>query len=102
MTQRFLEEVKKIPEIEVYGSDRRGPVVTLNIKGIDSGDLAAYLDEEHRILVRGGLHCAPKIHEVIGNGENGGVRFSFGFFNTDEEVEYAIKVLKEIVAENNN
>lgn len=102
LTQRFLEEVKKIPEIEVYGSDRRGPVVTLNIKGIDSGDLAAYLDEEHRILVRGGLHCAPKIHEVIGNGENGGVRFSFGFFNTDEEFEYAIKVLKEIVAENNN
>lgn len=102
LTQRFLEEVKKIPEIEVYGSDRRGPVVTLNIKGIDSGDLAAYLDEEYGILVRGGLHCAPKIYEAIGNGENGGVRFSFGFFNTDEEVEYAIKVLKEIVAENNN
>ena len=86
LTQRFLAELKKIPEIEVYGSDRRGPVVTLNIKGIDSGDLAAYLAEEYGILVRGGLHCAPKIHETIGNGENGGVRFSFGFFNTDEEI----------------
>lgn len=102
LTQRFLTELKKIPEIEIYGSDRRGPVVTLNIKGIDSGDLAAYLDEEYGILVRGGLHCAPKIHEAIGNGENGGVRFSFGFFNTDEEVDYAIKALKEIVTENNN
>ena len=102
LKQRFLEEVKKISEIEVYGSDRRGPVVTLNIKGIDSGDLAAYLDEEYGILVRGGLHCAPKIHETIGNGENGGVRFSFGFFNTDEEVDYAIKALKEIVTENSN
>lgn len=102
LTQRFLTELKKIPEIEVYGSDKRGPVVTLNIKGIDSGDLAAYLDEEYGILVRGGLHCAPKIHEAIGNGENGGVRFSFGFFNTDEEIEYAINAIKEIVAENNN
>ena len=102
LTQRFLTELKKIPEVEVYGSDKRGPVVTLNIKGIDSGDLAAYLDEEYGILVRGGLHCAPKIHETIGNGENGGVRFSFGFFNTDEEIEYAINVIKEIVAENNN
>ena len=102
LTQRFLAELKKIPEIEVYGSDKRGPVVTLNIKGIDSGDLAAYLDEEYGILVRGGLHCAPKIHETIGNGENGGVRFSFGFFNTDEEIEYAINAIKEIVAENNN
>lgn len=102
LKQRFLEEVKKISEIEVYGSDKRGPVVTLNIKGIDSGDLAAYLDEEYGILVRGGLHCAPKIHEAIGNGENGGVRFSFGFFNTDEEVDYAIKALKEIVTENSN
>lgn len=102
LTQRFLEKVKKMPEIKVYGSDRRGPVVTLNIKGIDSGDLAAYLDEEYGILVRGGLHCAPKIHEAIGNGENGGVRFSFGFFNTDEEVDYAIKAFKEIVTENSN
>ena len=102
LTQRFLTELKKIPEVEVYGSDKRGPVVTLNIKGIDSGDLAAYLDEEYGILVRGGLHCAPKIHETIGNGENGGVRFSFGFFNTDEEVDYAIKALKEIVTENSN
>ena len=102
LTQRFLTELKKIPEVEVYGSDKRGPVVTLNIKGIDSGDLAAYLDEEYGILVRGGLHCAPKIHETIGNGENGGVRFSFGFFNTDEEIEYAINTIKEIVAENNN
>ena len=102
LKQRFLIELKKIPEIEVYGSDNRGPVVTLNIKGIDSGDLAAYLDEEYGILVRGGLHCAPKIHETIGNGENGGVRFSFGFFNTDEEVDYAIKALKEIVTENSN
>ena len=102
LKQRFLIELKKIPEIEVYGSDNRGPVVTLNIKGIDSGDLAAYLDEEYGILVRGGLHCAPKIHEAIGNGENGGVRFSFGFFNTDEEVDYAIKALKEIVTENSN
>lgn len=102
LKQRFLEEVKKISEIEVYGSDKRGPVVTLNIKGIDSGDLAAYLDEEYGILVRGGLHCAPKIHEAIGNGENGGVRFSFGFFNTVEEVDYAIKALKEIVTENSN
>ncbi|MCF2639738.1 aminotransferase class V-fold PLP-dependent enzyme [Fusobacterium varium] len=102
LTQRFLTELKKIPEVEVYGSDKRGPVVTLNIKEIDSGDLAAYLDEEYGILVRGGLHCAPKIHEAIGNGENGGVRFSFGFFNTDEEVEYAINAIKEIVAENNN
>ena len=102
LTQRFLTELKKIPEVEVYGSDKRGPVVTLNIKGIDSGDLAAYLDEEYGILVRVGLHCAPKIHETIGNGENGGVRFSFGFFNTDEEIEYAINAIKEIVAENNN
>ena len=90
LKQRFLIELKKIPEIEVYGSDNRGPVVTLNIKGIDSGDLAAYLDEKYGILVRGGLHCAPKIHEAIGNGENGGVRFSFGFFTTDEEVEYCL------------
>ena len=99
LTQKFLKELEKISEVEIYGNENRAPVVTLNIKGIDSGDLAGYLDEKYGILVRSGLHCAPKIHKIIGNGESGGVRFSFGFFNTLEEVEYAIKAIKEIIAE---
>lgn len=102
LTQKFVEGLKDIEEIIIYGPEKRGPVVTLNIKGVDSGDLAAYLDEEYGILTRAGIHCAPLAHESMHSGENGGVRFSFGYFNTEEDITYAINTLKNIVSDFKN
>lgn len=102
LTQKFIEGLKNIGEITIYGPEKRGPVVTLNIKGVDSGDLAAYLDEEYGILTRAGIHCAPLAHESMHSGENGGVRFSFGYFNTEEDIAYAINTLKNIVSDFKN
>lgn len=102
LTQKFVEGLKDIEEIIIYGPEKRGPVVTLNIKGVDSGDLAAYLDEEYAILTRAGIHCAPLAHESMHSGENGGVRFSFGYFNTEEDITYAINTLKNIVSDFKN
>lgn len=102
LTEKFIEGIKNIEEIIIYGPEKRGPVVTLNIKGVDSGDLAAYLDEEYAILTRAGIHCAPLAHESMHSGENGGVRFSFGYFNTEENITYAINTLKNIVSDFKN
>lgn len=102
LTEKFIEGIKNIEEIIIYGPEKRGPVVTLNIKGVDSGDLAAYLDEEYGILTRAGIHCAPLAHESMHSGENGGVRFSFGYFNTEEDINYAINTLKNIVSDFKN
>ncbi|WP_315968826.1 aminotransferase class V-fold PLP-dependent enzyme [Fusobacterium ulcerans] len=102
LTEKFIEGIKNIEEIIIYGPEKRGPVVTLNIKGVDSGDLAAYLDEEYSILTRAGIHCAPLAHESMHSGENGGVRFSFGYFNTEEDITYAINTLKNIVSDFKN
>lgn len=102
LTQKFIEGLKDIEEIIIYGPEKRGPVVTINIKGVDSGDLAAYLDEEYGILTRAGIHCAPLAHESMHSGENGGVRFSFGYFNTEEDITYAINALKNIVSDFKN
>ena len=102
LTEKFIEGIKNIEEIIIYGPEKRGPVVTLNIKGVDSGDLAAYLDEEYAILTRAGIHCAPLAHESMHSGENGGVRFSFGYFNTEEDITYVINTLKNIVSDFKN
>lgn len=102
LTKKFIDGLKNIREIIIYGPEKRGPVVTLNIEGIDSGDLAAYLDEEYGILTRAGIHCAPLAHESMNSGENGGVRFSFGYFNTEEDINYAINALKNIVSDFKN
>ncbi len=102
ITAHFIEEALKIDGIKLYGplnKEEQGAVVALNIKDADSSEVSYILDSEYDIAVRPGLHCAPLAHKTIGTLEQGAVRFSFGIFNTHDEIEFAIKALKQIAAE---
>jgi selenocysteine lyase/cysteine desulfurase len=57
------------------------------------------LDERWGIQVRAGLHCAPLAHRSLGTLPSGTVRFSFGCFNTNAEVDKALKALAELAKE---
>ncbi|WP_100065324.1 aminotransferase class V-fold PLP-dependent enzyme [Miniphocaeibacter massiliensis] len=98
----FIDELEQIKEIKVYGSkdERQGPVVSVNIEGLDSSELAYILNEGYDIYVRAGFHCAPLAHKTIGTQEKGAARFSFSYFNNEKEIEKTIAVLKKIVKEN--
>ncbi|MGL5088451.1 MAG: aminotransferase class V-fold PLP-dependent enzyme [Cetobacterium sp.] len=98
LSEKFIKSLEKIEKIKLYKSitGEQGPVISLNIEGIESGDLSTILDEEFGILVRPGFHCAPLAHKVIGSYEAGTVRFSFGFFNTEEELDFILEALKNI------
>ncbi len=98
LAKRFVEGVKEITGIKLYGplDERQGPVVSLNLPERDSAEVAYRLDQEYDICVRPGLHCAPFAHRTIGTLETGAVRFSFGYFNTEEEVDTAIQALRHI------
>lgn len=95
---KFLEGLERLEKVKVYKSftENQAPVISINMDGVDSGDLSSILDEEFGILVRPGYHCAPLAHEAIGTYETGTVRFSFGFFNTEDEVDYLLQTLKNI------
>ena len=94
---QFVESVRKIPGIQVYGSQQdAGPVVALNVAGMDSGDVSRLLDEEYGIATRPGAHCAPLWHEAMGTRNQGAVRFSFSCFNTHEEIDTALDALRAI------
>ncbi len=102
LTQYFIEELKKISGVKIYGPcdiKQQGAVVSLNIKDYDSSEIAYILDEQYDIMVRPGMHCAPLAHKTIGTFDQGVVRFSFGPFNTMEEIEYGISSIREIVNE---
>ena len=61
------------------------------------GAQGTFLDVEHNVITRTGLHCAPQVHEGIGTFEDHGtVRFSPGVFTTDEEIERAIDAVAEV------
>lgn len=99
LTKHFIDEAKKIDGIKIYGPldiNYQGAVVSINIGDRDSSEVSYILDEEYNIAVRPGMHCAPLAHETIGTFDQGVVRFSFGLFNTHEEIEFGIKALKEI------
>lgn len=98
---RFYNGVKNLPHIKIYGDfskKERCPIVTLNIGEYDSGDIAEEL-LNFGISTRAGGHCVPLMHEALGTVEQGAVRFSFGYFNTEEEVDKVIEILKNIINE---
>jgi selenocysteine lyase/cysteine desulfurase len=99
LRDRFIEAVSDIPGIEIYGpgiGSESMPIVALNLAGLESWETADLLAQEYGIAVRAGAHCAPRMHRALGTEKSGAVRFSFGLFNTREEVEAAARALREI------
>lgn len=102
LTKKFLDAIKNIEEITIYGESdfdkiKRGPVVSLNIKGVNAAELSGILSEEFNICTRSGFHCAPLAHKFYGTYDNGATRFSFSYFNTEDEIDFLISSLKEIL-----
>ena len=98
----FYKQVKEIPGITIYGdfeNKERCAIVTLNVRDYDSSEVSDALATDYGISTRPGAHCAPLMHGALGTVDQGAVRFSFSHFNTMEEVDLAVKALKEIAAE---
>ena len=98
----FYTQVRQIPGITVYGdfsTTTRCPIVALNIRDYDSGEVSDALSTEYGIATRPGAHCAPLMHEALGTVRQGAVRFSFSHYNTMEEIKIAVSALRELAQE---
>jgi len=108
LTGALLDGLKSLPRIHVHGhgtaADRtslpsrlcrlgRLSTVSCTIDGCDNGIIAQRLNDDFDIAVRTGLHCAPAAHRAIGTFPQGTVRISFGYFNTEKEVETLLAAL---------
>ena len=71
-------------------------MVALNLGTYDSSEVSDELSFEYGISTRPGAHCAPLMHQSMGTVDQGMVRFSFSWFNTEEEIDAAVKALKEL------
>lgn len=112
LTNHFLESLqntelhKKIrlvglPSIEKafkaqFDWNRIG-VVSIQPYEMDAAELAYQLDSQYHILTRVGLHCAPSAHKTLGTFPEGTIRFSFGWNNTIQEIDYAIEALIKLL-----
>ncbi|MCK4373538.1 MAG: aminotransferase class V-fold PLP-dependent enzyme [candidate division Zixibacteria bacterium] len=100
LTRKLVDGFRKIDGVIMYCCDsleNHLSTVTINIKGMEAGDVGVMLDVEHDIATRTGLHCAPLVHEQLDLTKiHGGVRFAIGPFNTEEHIDKAIEAVTEI------
>lgn len=95
---RFYEGVKNIEGVMVYGdfTKDKTAIVALNIRDYESGEVSYEISQGYGIATRPGAHCAPRMHKALGTAEVGAVRFSFSFYNTEEEIDEAVRAVAEL------
>ena len=105
LTERFLDGLapmqaeNRVKILGLPGIEGRAGVVSIQPVHQDPAELAANLDERFGIATRVGLHCAPAAHQTLGTFPTGTIRFSFGFFNTEADADYALSALDTLTKE---
>ena len=100
LTGMLIDELQGLPGLTILGPgemDNRTAVVSVTIEGYVPEQLAAVLDQVFDIATRPGLHCAPQAHRTAGTLEMGALRFSPGYFNTENEIHGVIEALSSIL-----
>lgn len=104
LTGYFLEKLMELDpsekHIRIIGRkdlSMRSAVVSIQTLDEDMASVAWHLDQDYHIMTRVGLHCAPNAHKTLGTYPAGTIRFSFGPQNTNNEIDFCIRALKEIL-----
>lgn len=97
LTTYFLEEIKTLKKVKILGNQdflyKSGHLVSFVVEDMHAHDVAAYLDQ-HGMCVRAGHHCAQPLMHVLG--QTATVRVSFYLYNTKEDIQKLIQVLKKL------
>ena len=102
LARRFYEKVRILPGVRVYGdwtAAEHAPIVALNIADLDSSAVSDELAERFGIATRPGAHCAPQLHRALGTEDQGAVRFSWSYFNTEAETDGAAEAVRVLASE---
>ena len=98
LQKRFEDGLKNFDNVKQVANKakNRCAVTALDFTLVDHGEASYRLDDEFGIMTRSGLHCSPLAHKTIGTYPQGVVRFSFGYTNTEDEIDQALEAIKTI------
>lgn len=100
LARNLYDRLSRLKDIELYTKkpDNNGfvPVISFNLKNMDSEKTAQILNDRFNIAVRAGLHCAPLAHKCFGTLEKGTVRVVISSFTTQSEVNYLMNSISQI------
>lgn len=104
LTKHMLEELilleKSTDRIKIVGKrdiNSRSGVISITAASDELSDIGYNLEQKYGVLTRVGLHCAPSAHKTLNTFPTGTIRFSFGPDNTHDEVDFAVRSLKELL-----
>ena len=95
LTKYLYDELSKISNIKIYGTNEisdRVSLVSFNLEGVHPHDLTSFLDEKG-ICIRAGHQCTQPLLGKLGTYSV--ARASLYFYNSKEEIDFFIQVLKE-------
>ena len=96
LTAQLVQGLSAIDGVTVYGPGdvrQRTATVSFTVASKPVSELSYRLDDEHDVMCRVGLHCAPAAHRTIGTFPEGTVRFAAGLYTTSAEIERAIRAV---------
>ena len=99
LARELWEGLRALRRVKLYCAttlERRTPVLSFNIDGMDPSAVGTQLDVDHHVACRTGLHCAPLVHESIGTAPRGAVRFSIGPMTNEDDVRAAVAAVTAI------
>jgi cysteine desulfurase family protein len=99
LRSRMINGLMNINGVTVYNAEVNAKsIVLFNVEGKTSTRVSDDLDK-FGFAVRGGYHCAPLAHELLGtnNSENdGAVRASIGIYNSERDVDKFVNAVEKI------
>lgn len=91
-----LNGLKNIKGLHLHSGNNASGILSFAYNELDSGVVCDYLDKNFDIATRGGLHCAPLMHEFLGTSSTGLTRVSVSGFNTIDEAHKLIYALSKL------
>lgn len=88
----LVKELKQIPHITIINEESDSGIVAFNVDDIFAQDVAVYLNK-YNICVRAGNHCAKILKNEVGVKNT--VRISIYLYNTKEEIDSLVNLLKD-------
>ena len=99
MLEYLIEAFEKNEKIIMYlpPKDKRIGILSFDLDGYKSEDIGMILDEDFDIAVRTGYHCAPFVHDLLGDKKFlGTVRVGIGRYNTKRDIDTLVQAIEEL------
>lgn len=97
LTDLLINGLNKIDGVKLFSRCNPYGIVAFDLHNMQS-EIAAYrLSEEYSVCVRGGLHCAPLMHDALGT--DGLIRASLSAFNNEREIDFFLRAVEKLAKE---